>query len=219
MSTEDRKKDTQIRPHSFALCERGTGIVRFRVDANPDGSLPGEKIASLLAIHCLVRDQSPNDFELMILPHESLLKSVNERVQQLLTAGRAIGRSTKISPREHEVLTGVVQNLANKEIAAKLNVSERTVKFHVSSLLIKFGVTNRVELSREVIFGRIPDCDAMPEVDDQTLFGYPVKVGPTGRVENANIPNPRQKQHDPVRQMPRPRARGISTVARERFAN
>jgi Bacterial regulatory proteins, luxR family len=37
--------------------------------------------------------------------------------------------------------------LANKEIAASLNLSERTVKFHVSSLLIKFRVRGRMELA------------------------------------------------------------------------
>ena len=53
-------------------------------------------------------------------------------------------------PREQEVLDGVHRSLASKEIASKLNVSVRTVKFHVSSLLAKFGVTNRITLSREV---------------------------------------------------------------------
>ena len=37
----------------------------------------------------------------------------------------------------------------NKEIAATLNLSERTVKFHVSSLLSKFRVRGRMELVRE----------------------------------------------------------------------
>jgi predicted ArsR family transcriptional regulator len=39
--------------------------------------------------------------------------------------------------------------LANKEIACELNLSERTVKFHVSSLLAKFKVHSRMELMRE----------------------------------------------------------------------
>lgn len=34
----------------------------------------------------------------------------------------------------------------NKEIAAKLNISERTVKFHISSLLAKYGAKSRREL-------------------------------------------------------------------------
>ena len=42
-----------------------------------------------------------------------------------------------------------MKSLANKEIASDLNLSERTVKFHVSSLLAKFRVRGRMELVRE----------------------------------------------------------------------
>jgi hypothetical protein len=42
-----------------------------------------------------------------------------------------------------------MRSLANKEIAASLNLAERTVKFHVSSLLMKFRVRGRMELARE----------------------------------------------------------------------
>jgi hypothetical protein len=42
-----------------------------------------------------------------------------------------------------------LQNLSNKEIATKLNVSVRTVKFHVSTLLEKFEVRGRVDLMLE----------------------------------------------------------------------
>jgi len=55
----------------------------------------------------------------------------------------------KLTRREEEVLGGVMRSLANKEIAASLNLSERTVKFHVSSLLTKFRVRGRMELVRE----------------------------------------------------------------------
>ena len=51
-----------------------------------------------------------------------------------------------LSPREREVLDGLLENLANKEIGDKLNISERTVKFHVSRLLEKFGVRRRTDL-------------------------------------------------------------------------
>jgi DNA-binding NarL/FixJ family response regulator len=51
-----------------------------------------------------------------------------------------------LSPREQEVLDAVLQNLSNKEIANKLNISERTVKFHVSHLLEKFAVRRRADL-------------------------------------------------------------------------
>ena len=54
--------------------------------------------------------------------------------------------SATLSRREEEVLDSLLQNLANKEIASKLNIAERTVKFHVSNLLSKFGVRRRADL-------------------------------------------------------------------------
>jgi DNA-binding CsgD family transcriptional regulator len=54
-----------------------------------------------------------------------------------------------LSRRQGEVLTNIAQNLSNKEIAAKLNISVRTIKFHVSSLLEKFDVRGRVDLMLE----------------------------------------------------------------------
>ncbi len=54
--------------------------------------------------------------------------------------------STALSRREQEVLDRLLENLSNKEIASRLNISERTVKFHVSNLLDKFGVRRRADL-------------------------------------------------------------------------
>ena len=51
-----------------------------------------------------------------------------------------------LSRREQEVLSALLENLANKEIGSRLNISERTVKFHVSNLLSKFGVRRRADL-------------------------------------------------------------------------
>ena len=51
-----------------------------------------------------------------------------------------------LSRREQEVLDSLLENLSNKEIANKLNIAERTVKFHVSNLLNKFGVRRRADL-------------------------------------------------------------------------
>ena len=52
----------------------------------------------------------------------------------------------QLSRREQEVLDGLLENLVNKEIADRLHISERTVKFHVSNLLAKFGVRRRADL-------------------------------------------------------------------------
>jgi DNA-binding CsgD family transcriptional regulator len=56
-------------------------------------------------------------------------------------------RSVKLTRRQEEVLNGVIRGQANKEIASALNLSERTVKFHLSALLAKFCVPGRMELA------------------------------------------------------------------------
>jgi two-component system, NarL family, nitrate/nitrite response regulator NarL len=57
-----------------------------------------------------------------------------------------VDSSAELSRREREVLDALLENLANKEIGSRLNISERTVKFHVSNLLNKFGVRRRADL-------------------------------------------------------------------------
>ena len=62
---------------------------------------------------------------------------------------REDGKSVEaLSPREHEVLQLTARGLQNKEIAAELVISERTAKFHVSSILGKLGAGNRTEALR-----------------------------------------------------------------------
>jgi DNA-binding NarL/FixJ family response regulator len=50
-----------------------------------------------------------------------------------------------LTPRERSVLEHLARGLANKQIAAALGISERTVKFHVSSVFEKLGAGNRTE--------------------------------------------------------------------------
>lgn len=138
-----------MRPEYFVFCDRGTGAARFLVRADGNGGIPEEEAASLLAMHCLVRGQTPGDYVVMVDAGEELLRSVALRASNLLERGRASISPVRLSRREQEVLAGIVRNLANKEIAAQLHLSERTVKFHVSALLAKFRVRDRVSLMLE----------------------------------------------------------------------
>ena len=53
--------------------------------------------------------------------------------------------SEEITSRETEVLRMLAEGLANKEIGARLGISEHTVKFHISSILDKLGASTRTE--------------------------------------------------------------------------
>jgi len=55
------------------------------------------------------------------------------------------GAGLALSQREQEVLLLMAEGAANKQIAAQLSITERTVKAHVTSILSKLGVSSRTE--------------------------------------------------------------------------
>lgn len=133
----------------YYFYEKNTGVTHFHVDAGPEGCFPVDQAAGLLAMHCMVRGQNPSDYEVMVKAENEILEGLAEKAEKLLQAGHSVSSPVKLTRREEEVLGGVMKSLANKEIAATLNLSERTVKFHVSALLAKFRVRGRMELVRE----------------------------------------------------------------------
>jgi len=76
---------------------------------------------------------------------ESLLPAaVVEKVVAHLAEPQPV-EAGMLSEREREVLALLAQGVPNKEIAARLYITERTVKAHVSSLFNKLGVNSRTE--------------------------------------------------------------------------
>jgi DNA-binding NarL/FixJ family response regulator len=133
----------------YLFYEKSSGTAHFHVEAGPSGELPVDHAAGLLAMHCMVRGQSPSDYLIMVPTAPENLNELTDKAQRLLDAGQSVKTNVKLTRREKEVLDGILRSLANKEIASELNLSERTVKFHVSSLLSKFKVHSRMELMRE----------------------------------------------------------------------
>lgn len=57
----------------------------------------------------------------------------------------------KLTAREQEVLDLLAEGLSNKAIAARLAISEHTVKFHVSAVCAKLAAENRTDAVRKAV--------------------------------------------------------------------
>ena len=82
---------------------------------------------------------------------------VSERVIATAAPAAVPREGAALTPRELDVLRLVAQGLGNKEIAADLDLSAHTVKYHLASVLAKLGVRSRTEaVSRGIRTGLLP---------------------------------------------------------------
>lgn len=97
----------------------------------------------------IVKDVTPNEFLRAIKAVAGGETYVDSRI-----AGRLLRRRSTpsrypdpcdLSARETEVVRLIVAGLSNKEISAKLNLSEKTIKNHVSRIFSKFNCTARTQ--------------------------------------------------------------------------
>ena len=119
----------------------------FQVEAM-NGEMPYDKAAGMLAMHCMVRGLSPADYT--VLAKVGDFNAIKSEADELLKVGHLIPEPIHLTAREDAVLRDVVCGYYNKEIGQHLNICERTVKFHVSALLAKFGVKRRNQLTQDI---------------------------------------------------------------------
>ncbi len=87
---------------------------------------------------------------------DELIALIESLLRRHVTAAHRSGTSSvttsctfdQLTPTEQRVLVLVARGLANKLIAKEMQVSQRTVESHVSSILQKTGFTNRTEVTR-----------------------------------------------------------------------
>lgn len=82
--------------------------------------------------------------------HSALEKDRHDRVvsRELKTVR---GRLASLTPREHEVLEHVVIGRLNKQIAADLGITEKTIKVHRARAMEKMGVSTLADLVRKTL--------------------------------------------------------------------
>lgn len=100
----------------------------------------------------VLRDSPPNEITAALhAAGEGLVAMSPELLELLWPVGSEVAAFDELPPgepltaRESEVLALLADGAANREIAARLGISEHTVKFHVSSILNKLGAATRTE--------------------------------------------------------------------------
>lgn len=94
----------------------------------------------------LLKDVAPEDLEKAILAAARGESPLDPKAgRALVGARRAAAPADGLSEREREVLLMVVDGLANKQIAQRLSISEKTVKAHLTSVFRQIGVTDRTQ--------------------------------------------------------------------------
>jgi len=78
----------------------------------------------------------------LVVLHPEVAISVASREEQQSPAAAS---GQQLSPRESEILNLLASGLGNKEVAWRLKISEHTVKFHITSVFNKLGVSSRAE--------------------------------------------------------------------------
>jgi DNA-binding CsgD family transcriptional regulator len=117
-----------VHARQFVFFDKKTGTRRFEVKAGEDGSVCLDQAVNMLAVYCASRHQMPRDFNVMVMAGEEIVGDLMRRTTKLLRTCSGARTPSPLSPRQYQVLSGIAQDLSNKEIAAKLSLSERTVK-------------------------------------------------------------------------------------------
>jgi DNA-binding NarL/FixJ family response regulator len=98
------------------------------------------------AVGYLLKDAEPED---LIRGLEAAARGespLDPKAAQALVAARAQqGGAPELTPREREVLALLAEGLPNKLIARRLEISEKTVKAHLTNVFQRIGVTDRTQ--------------------------------------------------------------------------
>jgi len=108
----------------------------------------GERIVGALdagAVGYLLKDADPDDVLEGIRAVSRGESPIHPKAARALLGSRSGNHHVQLTTREAEVLGLVREGLANKQIARRLEISERTVKAHLTSAFARIGVSDRTQ--------------------------------------------------------------------------
>ena len=107
-----------------------------------------ERIVAALdagAVGYLLKDADPDDVIEGVRAVSRGESPIHPRAARSLLGARRAAPAPELTPRETEVLSLVRAGLANKQIARRLDITERTVKAHLTSAFARIGVQDRTQ--------------------------------------------------------------------------
>lgn len=133
LNVHDMLKD--VRVPTLVIHSREDNVVTVREGHRLASAIPGAQFVEL---------DSKNH---VLLEHEPAWERFQEAILEFTGAGAVAEDAAfaSLSPREREVLALMTEGLANAEIGARLRISEKTVRNHVSSIFDKLGVWTRAQ--------------------------------------------------------------------------
>jgi DNA-binding NarL/FixJ family response regulator len=121
----------------------GTRIVVFTSFSDRERIV---KVLDAGAVGYLLKDAEPEEIHAAIQAASRDEAPIAPRAAAALLADRASRPpAVELTAREREVLSLVIEGLANKQIARRLGISEKTVKGHLTNLFQRIGVTDRTQ--------------------------------------------------------------------------
>jgi len=97
------------------------------------------------AVGYLLKDADPDDVLNGIRSVRRGESPIHPKAARALIGPRSVPSNVQLTGRETEILTLVKDGLANKVIARRLSISERTVKAHLTSAFSRIGVADRTQ--------------------------------------------------------------------------
>lgn len=127
-----------------ALIDRGGNFVTIMLTGEGDISLAVQAMKAGAADFM----EKPYDPHLLLERLELAFQTLDRSSRVAERQESARGRIARLSPREHEVLLGLIEGRANKVIAHQLDLSPRTVEIYRANMMDKLGVNNLPEALR-----------------------------------------------------------------------
>jgi DNA-binding NarL/FixJ family response regulator len=98
------------------------------------------------AIGYLLKDASPDELRAGVRAAARGESPLSPKAARAVIAARDVGQEApELTAREREVLSCVAEGLPNKRIARRLEISEKTVKAHLTSIFQQIGVSDRTQ--------------------------------------------------------------------------